>query len=55
MNKTQDLKTQITTDLEKESWVFGHGFRERGLSFWSESWFFGQNLEREKAGFSAMN
>ena len=33
MNKTQDLKLQITMDLErereKESWVFGHRFRER--------------------------
>ena len=61
MNKTQDLKPQITTDLEREreSWVFGHGFREGGLSFWPkfrerESWVFGhefREFRERKLGF----
>ena len=36
-NKTLDSKPQIATDLERErereSWVFGHRFRERELGF----------------------
>ena len=72
MNKTKDLKPQITTYLEREreNWVFCHGFRERerervGFSakvereraefLTKESRVFGQGLEREKVGFSAMN
>ena len=52
MNKTQDPKLQIATDLERErererereSCVFGHGFRERvGFS---------TKVEKERARFS---
>ena len=69
MNKTQDPKLQIATDLERERLVFGHGFRERervgfsakvererGPGFWSKRvGFWLRFREREKAGFSAMN
>ena len=35
MNKTQDPKTINNHGFrERESWVFSHGFREIGLSFW---------------------
>ena len=43
-------------ERERESWVFGHGFRERErVGFAKESWVFGQGLEIEKVGFSTMN
>ena len=37
----QNLRSETTNnhtfrEKERESWVFGHGLRERGLSFWPE-------------------
>ena len=71
MNKTQDLKLQIATDLERERERVGFlamglerervGFsakveRERGSGFRSKRvGFWLRFREREKAGFSAMN
>ena len=60
MNKTQDLKLQIATDLERErvcflamgsereSWVFGQGWEREGRVFGLRELGFGQGLERER-------
>ena len=68
-NQTQNskLKTQINEQNPRSETINNHRFRERELGFWpwvqreraeflaKESWVFGQNLEREKAGFLTMN
>ena len=38
----------LAMDLEKNVWVFIHGFRERERERERDSWVFGQDLERER-------
>ena len=58
MKKTQDSKLQIAMALERERERVGFSAkveRERAEFLTKESRVFGQGLEREKVGFSAMN
>ena len=45
MKKTQDLKPQMTTDLEKENWVFGQNLKREKAEFSAMNL---ENLERER-------